>query len=704
MHALKISGGASFSAARSGFTLFAPAVSCQPFLPIHNILHTFVSLITSTSLPGSRLPFPMHKKILVVFSTLFLLILLASFLNPHQYDASASFHTPQEIEAFKLQLMNPIGPGEYFLTSAHCKGCHGYDSAGLANIDENGNSVNLFDHWQSTIMANSARDPLWRAKVSHEILVNPNHSSSLQDKCTSCHAPLGRYNKFYHGGGNYGFADLALDSLGQDGVSCSSCHTIGPSVGQTFSGEIPYDTTRQVYGPFDNPLVGPMQLYEGYTPNFSPHMNQARQCSSCHTLITESVDLGGNYTGGTFTEQATYHEYLNSRYPADSVTCQTCHMPHEQDAIIIANGFASLNPRYPFNQHVFVGGNAFMLKMIKDNKAQLGAEADDWKFDSTIANTLALLRHQTINFTLQLDSSANDTGYFNVRIENKAGHKFPSGYPARRAVIQFVMTDALGDTVFKSGTFAPDHRVVGETPNFEPHHNVIIQQNVPQIYEIVMGDVNNNFTSVLERAANLLKDDRIPPAGFTTTHFAYDTALISNDALADSDFNKVSGVEGSGVDLIHYHVPLSAAVGNVTIHARVYYQSVPPKWVDELLAYNSAEIDSFRTMFNDADQSPLLIASDSMVNVAMTVQKHNTEAAVRVYPTISTDGTVHVEPAAAIAIQSIAVYNSDGKNVYSTFFSGKRTMVSITLPREQSVYLMKIETSAGVFYSKVVRK
>ena len=38
------------------------------------------------------------------------------------------------------------------------------------------------------MMANSARDPFWRAKVSHEILVNPAHSVGLQDKCTSCHA------------------------------------------------------------------------------------------------------------------------------------------------------------------------------------------------------------------------------------------------------------------------------------------------------------------------------------------------------------------------------------------------------------------------------------------------------------------------------------------------------------------------------------
>ncbi|MCX6274585.1 MAG: T9SS type A sorting domain-containing protein [Bacteroidetes bacterium] len=646
----------------------------------------------------------MHKKLLIVFASLFIFILLASFLNPNQYEATASFHTPDEIEIFKLQLLNPIGPGEYFLTSAHCRGCHGYDSAGLANVDENGNSVNLFDHWQSTMMGNSARDPLWRAKVSHEIQVNPAHAAELQDKCLDCHAPLGRYNALFHGIPHYTLADLATDSLGADGVSCTSCHTIDSTVGLTFSGIIPYDTTRHIYGPFQTPVVGPMQLYEGYTPTYSTHMNQARVCSACHTLITQSVDTSGNFTGGVFPEQATYHEYLNSSFPANSITCQTCHMPHLDDAIIIANGQSALNPRFPFNQHVFVGGNAFMLEMIKNNKVQLGAQVEDWQFDTTIANTKALLRNSTVNFNLQLDSSANDTGYFSVRLENKAGHKFPSGYPARRAVLQLVLTDAAGDTVFKSGTFAPDFRVVGETPNYEPHHDVISQQNMPQIYEMAMGDVNYNFTSVLERAAILLKDNRIPPAGFTTNHYAYDTVKISPDALADDDFNKVSGVEGSGIDLVHYHVPLTAAVGAVTIHARLYYQSVPPKFLDEMFAFNSAEIDSFRTMFNNADQNPLLIASDSIVNIALKTPQIQNENSIKVYPTISRDGKVFVEAGNGALITGIVLYDTQGKMVSVTRNSARNSVFTVFLPASESLYFMKIETSGGFVYRKVVRK
>jgi hypothetical protein len=620
-------------------------------------------------------------------------------------DAKASFHTPEEIAAFKNRVMNPIDSGEYFLHSSHCEGCHGYDSAQVANIDESGNSVNLFDHWQSTMMANSARDPLWRAKVSHEILVNPAHAAALQDKCTSCHAPMGRYTSMYHGTAHYGLANLAVDSLGQDGVSCEGCHTIGTSVGQTFSGIIPYDTSRNVYGPFPNPFVGPMQLYEGYTPTYSSHMNQARICSSCHTLITETADTSGVLTGGIFVEQATYHEYLNSQFPADNITCQTCHMPHLEDSIIIANGFSNLLPRGPFNQHVFAGANSFMLTLIKNNKTSLGAGAEDWQFDTTIAATKQLLRQQSIVFDLQFDSLTNNTGYFTTRIQNKAGHKFPSGYPSRRAVLQLLVTDATGDTVFKSGTFTNDYHVLGETPSFEGHHDVISQPDRPQIYELVMGDVNGNFTSVLERAAIILKDNRIPPVGFTTASGVYDTVQISADALADPDFNKVNSVEGSGVDLVHFQVPVTGAIGNITVHANVFYQSVPPKWLEEMFMLNSPQIDTFRTMFNNADQTPLLIASDSLVNIDLAVGNNpGRENDLEVYPTISHDGKVFLKSSPGLFIKHIDIYSTEGKKINDTTFPENASSGFILLPLRQTVYLMKIQTTHQVFYRKVIRQ
>ena len=642
------------------------------------------------------------KKSLLVLSVLAGAIMLLSNFTT-RLDITQPFHSPEELEVLKLQMQNPIGPGEYFLPSSSCQGCHGYDTLMQANIDENGNDVNLFDRWSSTMMAFSAKDPFWRAKVSHEILVNPAHATGLQTKCTSCHAPMGHYTAFYGGDTTYTIADLVTDSLGLDGVSCAGCHTIGPDAGSTFSGITAYDTTRNIYGPFPGPFFGPMQLYEGYTPVYSPHMDNSAVCSSCHTLITETVDLNGNYTGGEFVEQATYHEYLNSSFPLNGIKCQTCHMPQLADPIVIANGYITLSGRTPFNQHTFAGANHFMLDLIKNNKSSLGINVPDNQFDSTLSATLKLLQEQSVEFELNNDSISQDTAYFRVRIRNKAGHKFPSGYPSRRAVLQLVMTDASNDTVFQSGIFDSNYRVIGESSQFEPHYNVISQEHVPQIYEMVMGDVNGQFTSLVERAAVLLKDNRIPPDGFTTAAPMYDTVAVSADALADPDFNKVNSVQGSGTDHVSFRIPVAGLSGTIKVNARLYYQAVPPRFLDEMFSLSSAPIDTFRNMYMAADKTPILVASDSIIDVISGVPVHSQTAEFHIWPAVIYDGWVHITGRTGNRAEVIEVYDTRGKLILSRKLQDELKEESMLLPGTRGIYIIQVKTKHGSETRKVLR-
>jgi hypothetical protein len=649
------------------------------------------------------------KKITILF-LLFGFAIAFKFLNSASSEVSHKYHTPEQIEAFKdTMLRAPIAAGEYFLPSSSCAGCHGYDSAHAASIDEAGNDVNLVDRWESSMMALSAKDPFWKAKVRQEIMINPGHASELQNKCLDCHAPLGSYTSKYHGHPFYGLVDLVNDTLGKDGVSCGACHAIGPNglgLGSFFSGNIPYDTSSHIeYGPFPAPYVGPMQLYEGFTPTFSTHMDQGRVCSSCHTLITQTADLSGTATGGHFVEQATYHEYVNSDFPANNIKCQTCHMPKIEDAIILSNSTSGLTARTPFNQHKFQGANYFMLNLIKNNKDSLKAYVGDDKFDSTIVATSAMLKLKSIDMNLLLDSVTSDTAYFKVKLKNKAGHKFPSGYPSRRAVLQLVITDAVNDTVFRSGIFNNQHRVIGETPAYEPHHNLITQSDVSEIYELIPGDINGQFTSILERAAIVLKDNRIPPQGFTTSSSVYDTTLVSNDALADEDFNKTGMVEGSGIDYVHFHVPVTGSTGNLKIRAKMYYQSVPPKWVDQLFAMSAPEIDKFETMYQNADQSPFLMVADSLTNVSITTGIKNvySKDAVHVWPTISLNGQISVSADYGELIKVIDVYTGDGKHPIQILNHAFQSELSFYLPEASGVYYLRIQTGTKTYYKKVVK-
>ena len=618
------------------------------------------------------------------------------------------YHSPEDLRFFQAHFRPPLDSGEYFSLPQNCKGCHGYDSLGLANIDGSGMDVNLYDDWETSMMALSAYDPLWRAKVSHEILVNPTHADELQTLCTSCHAPLGHYDAFYKGQPHYTLADLQTDSLGQSGVSCHSCHGIkdSSSLGSLFTGIIPYDTNRMVYGPFPAPLTGPMQLYVGLTPALGLHLSESRACSPCHTLITQTADLNGIPTGNTYVEQATYHEFLNSAYPNIlQQSCQSCHMPEIEDAVKIANGYTAIPGRTPFNLHSFAGANQFMVQLIKQNKNRLGVDAPDRNFDSTLAAITRLLQEQTLDLSTRYDTTAStaDTAVIRVKLTNKAGHKFPSGYPARRAVLQLIALKQNGDTLFASGLFDSTFETTSATQgSYEPHYEIINSSSQTQIYEQIMGDVNGNRTTVLERAASSLKDNRLPPLGFTTLHPVYDTCAIAGNASTDPDFNRDGTLEGTGSDQVQYHIPLNGYPGALQVIARVYYQAVPPAWLSEMRGYSSAEIDTFLNMYDQADRTPFLIASDSVQTPAFTtgVAQNLILSDLRLWPNPTSDGRITLSGLHHEA--RIVVYDAGGRRVtIEENQTGNRRV--ILLPESKGIYYLVASLGDQRTLRKIVR-
>ncbi|MFN8154371.1 MAG: T9SS type A sorting domain-containing protein [Bacteroidia bacterium] len=645
----------------------------------------------------------MKNKLAILATCLLLVFLLRT---PIRGITTQAFHSPEEIEFYNAHLLPPLDSGQYFSLPQNCKGCHGFDSLGLANVDLNGMDINLYDDWETSMMGLSAVDPLWRAKVSHEILTDTAHANELQTLCTSCHAPLGHFTAIYKGAQHYTMDDLLNDSLGQSGVSCHSCHSIKDSstLGVLFTGQAPYDTTRKAYGPFVGPMPGPMQLYVGLTPVYGPHMSESKTCSPCHTLISNSVDLNGNPTGTSFVEQATYHEYLNSSQQSVlQNTCQTCHMPQIEDPIKIANGYTALPGRTPFNQHSFAGANSFMVQLIKDNKNSLGVTAPDRNFDSTLKAIDQLLKQNTLLQTTTFDSAASDTAYFSLALLNKAGHKFPSGYPSRRAVVQFIAVKANGDTLFSSGTFDNNFEVNGINTILEPHHDLINQPSQTQVYEMVMGDVNNDRTTVLERAYVHLKDNRIPPAGFTTFHSTYDTCRIVGDALTDTDFNRINGLEGSGQDIIHYHIPLNGYTGNINVYAHVYYQTLPPGFLSEMQTMSSAAIDTFLNLYATADKTPVLISGDTLENLFIPVGIYTPSRAeeIQIYPNPTVNGKINITNLPPNA--TVQLYTTSGQEL-PCVIRKTSTGNQLQLQETPGVYYLIIRNGKEKTLKKIIRQ
>ncbi|MCA1759759.1 MAG: hypothetical protein LC658_08305, partial [Bacteroidales bacterium] len=219
----------------------------------------------------------------------------------------------------------PAKSNTWFTSSGACVLCH--STSDFASRDSQGNDVSPVARWRSTMLANSSKDPFWKAKVKHEGIVNPSHSDALENVCTRCHAPMGMLNAFLTSGDYYTLDNLKNDDLGKDGVSCTVCHQINDFSSPLFSGNFGINAAKEIYGPYESPIVNQMFMNTGYTPVYSEKINESRLCGSCHSLFTNSVDENGEFTGETFTEQALYHEWENSIYGEQNISCQSCHLP-----------------------------------------------------------------------------------------------------------------------------------------------------------------------------------------------------------------------------------------------------------------------------------------------------------------------------------------------------------------------------------------
>lgn len=638
-----------------------------------------------------------HKRLLVILSV----VVSAYFLSMVNFDLSSA-HGNDHARSDSTHFGFALDTNDHFMASGNCDGCHGFDETGNANIDELGNDISPVTLWRATMMANSGRDPFFRAKMSHESAINPQHQAELEDKCNSCHAPLGRYSNHYYDYGPYGLADLEEDPMGQDGVSCMACHKqTSQHLGSNHSGELYYDSIMREYGPYQKPLQGPMQGFVGVSPEYGEHVTQSGFCAGCHSLITNTVDLNGDFTGTTFVEQATYHEWLNSDFNVvnGGTSCQGCHIPRVETEVVIANYYQLLAGRTPFGRHDLVGGNTFMLKLMKTHREALDIRATEVHFDSTINRTLVNLQERSVQVNLEHETTANDTAYFSVRFENLTGHKFPSGYPSRRAYVEFVVTNQNGDTVFSSGVLNSDHYLPQENSTYEPHYNIVNSEDQVQIYEMVMGDVNGDPTTILERASLPLKDNRLVPKGFSTAHPVYDTTLIAGTATQDVDFN-FEGFEGSGSDVLHYHVPLHGSTDTLYATAKMYYQSVPKKWVQEMFATSTPQIETFEAMFNTADHTPVLVGSDSVMAFGTTeIEETSALMDVQLYPNPS-NGHIWLRGTDLSSVEQIDVFAVNGKRLasYSNY-----SISGIELPMTDGVYFFRIRTEMGTKLLRAIK-
>ncbi len=503
-----------------------------------------------------------------------------------------------------------------FTGSGNCAACH-------SNLtDPAGDDVSIDVQWRSTMMANAAKDPLWQAKVSSELARNPSLQEFIEDKCTVCHMPMANTQAVVNGMplrllGDDGFLnpDNPLHQAAMDGQSCSLCHQIqSTNLGQaeSFTGNYLIDTStrppdRPEFGAFPEPFQDPMRAAVGFTPTEGHHILDAELCATCHTVFTPSVDAQGNILG-TFPEQTPYLEWRHGRYGDDigrQRPCQSCHVPQIGGPVVISNTPSSgLEGRLLYGQHHFVGGNAFMLKLLRDNIDAIGVTASSDHFDASLARLLAF---QTSRIDLLLgDARLNgDTMEVTLRIDNQAGHKYPTGFPSRRSWVHLTVTDGSGRVIFESGRPNADGSITGNNADdnaadFEPHYDVISQPDQVQIYEPIMVDSDGNVTYTLLRAIRYIKDNRIPPRDFNI-ETAADEIAVRGEARNDDNFI-------GGSDLISYRINTQGYSGPFTVTAELLYQTTSFRFAQDLFQDSTQLILLFGSYYQDADKTPTQIA------------------------------------------------------------------------------------------------
>jgi hypothetical protein len=493
-----------------------------------------------------------------------------------------------------------------FLSAVRCGDCHSAVESANALWNATGDDVSPYTLWRGTMMANAFRDPYWRAQVSNEVAANPEKRAEIEGLCITCHSPIAHHRARHAGGHADSIEALLKDDLAQEGVSCTVCHQSRPDgfgTPATFGGKLDVRPDGVIWGPFEEPAVGPMLAQTGYTPRHGPHLRDAGLCASCHTLHTSHVP-----GGAPFPEQSPFLEWQNSRYAVaggeHARTCQQCHMPEQGTMKIARNpgGFDfNIDDRSGVRGHAFVGGNAFMLDLMRKNHKELGMKAPGELLKRVARATRQQLATRTATIAVQ-DAAVKDGRLeFAVKVTNETGHKLPTGYPARRAWLR-VLVRRGNQVLFQSGAFGDDGKLAGAAKEHGlPHFDVIESPEQVQVYELVAHDVESAPTTQLTRMATRGKDNRLLPHGWLDDGpNVGDTAPMGLGD--DADFE-------AGADLVHYRVKLEGASGApLTIVAWFLYQPVPPAWVDALRDVDTEECKRFVRMYDAADKTPETLA------------------------------------------------------------------------------------------------
>ncbi len=445
---------------------------------------------------------------------------------------------------FSLPGTQPLEAG-VLLPATNCQLCHGnYNPA-----------TEPFFQWSGSMMAQSARDPLFRAALT----VANQRIPESGEFCLRCHAPHG-----WLGGRSTPTDGSMLDENDLMGVQCHSCHKmvdprtsegqslVDPDVPGFGNGMFVVDPNDVRRGPYDDSTPP-------HDWAFSAFHGEGQMCGTCHEvsnpLFATDKDTQAPHEYGPI--ERTFSEWELSSFSSMGAAgnCQSCHMPVTSGQACFF-GPTRTNSNF---QHDFMGANAWIPEVLP------------LFYEGLDTNALAAAKTRAIQH-LQQAAALSATAVpgvgdivATVRVTNLTGHKLPTGYPeGRRMWLNVKGLDTRGNVIFESGAYDPGTGLLTLDPQAKVYEMLQgLSASQASTFGLAPGP---SFHFILNDVT--FKDNRIPPAGFDNAAFAARGMAPVGASYAD----------GQHWDETVYHMPINTARLSVAL----LYQTASKEYVEFL--------------------------------------------------------------------------------------------------------------------------
>ena len=446
-----------------------------------------------------------------------------------------------------------------------CRRCHSGTPSGEADP---------YFSWQGGMMSQAARDPVFRAALA----VANQDVAGVGEYCLRCHTPSAWIQ------GRSSLPDgSALTEDDLHGVSCAVCHSLVDPMSEEGRGMVEsappgygnsmlvIDSRKTMRGPYED-AEGP----RSHSIQHSPYHASSELCANCHNvsnpLQAEDVTTQPPHAYGHI--ERTYSEWALSAFAQEGSkgTCQSCHYPP------VEGGGVAANKRAPHRDYFVPHGPAGGSAWVQDAILALWPDQEPAReaLEASKKRAVAMLR-SAAELSLKQDDDS-----LVVRVTNLTGHKLPTGYPeGRRMWIQARFFGKEGELLSEIGAYT---NVVSTLNGEEVQVPTLLHPEKTKVYECLPGispeqaartgkPAGPSFHFVLNDVT--VKDNRIPPRGF------------SNAAFAVHHCEPVGAVYADGQ---HWDdTVLAVPDGAATAQVKLLYQSVSWEYIRFLAEENSSD-------------------------------------------------------------------------------------------------------------------